>query len=138
MTQLIVPTSAAADVSSYVQRTTLDGVEYVLRFDWNDREGRWYMTLADRDGEPIANGVKVVCGWPLLRRSADARAPAGMLMAVDQSGQGLDPGLSELGGRVPLVYFDAAELAALRDLPAAERSILIGGGPIGEGDMGGL
>jgi len=106
----IIPTSTREDVSSYTQRTALDGTEYVIAFDWNDREQHWYMDIADREGVAIATGIKVVCDWPLLRRCVDGRAPAGAIIAIDQSGSGADPGLTDLGARVELLYLDAEEL----------------------------
>lgn len=106
-----IPTSTDPELPHYVQRTALDGVEYELRFDWNQREQRWYLRIADADGDVIAGDIKIVSGWPLLRRRRDDRLPPGALMAVDQTGNGEDPGLTELGERVLLLYFDAEELS---------------------------
>ena len=112
MTVYIVPTANGAENASYVQRTTLDGVPYLLTFEWNGREGRWYLSVADVDGELILASRKIVCNWPLLDGWSDERRPAGELVAWDLSGAGLDPALDDLGTRVRLTYYDAAEMAA--------------------------
>lgn len=106
---LQIPTST--ELPSYVQRLTLEGREYVLAFDWNEREGRWFFDLLDSEEEPLAAGLKVVVGFPLLRRrKTDPRLPPGDFFAIDNSGTGRDPGFEELGARVVLCYLEAAEL----------------------------
>jgi hypothetical protein len=105
---LEIPTST--ELPSYVQRTTLEGREYVLAFDWNEREGRWFFDVLDSEETPLAVGLKVVVGFPLLRRKTDPRLPPGDFLAIDTSDTGADPGFAELGGRVRLCYLEAAEL----------------------------
>lgn len=116
-----IPT--ATTLADYEQTTTLDGRDYLLRFTFNEREGFWYMSMSDQDSSPIVTGLKVAVDFPLLKRVTDARRPPGTLMAKDlatvdvdiDAGEkllALDPGLEELGARVLLVYFTAAELAA--------------------------
>lgn len=110
MATRIIPTST--ELSSYTQRVVLDGREYTLGFQWNQREAKWYLSLADQDGVAIVHGIKVVADFPLLRTLTDRRAPPGEIWAQDRSGTGADPGLRELGVRVILVYMDAADLVA--------------------------
>lgn len=98
--------------SSWRQRTSLDGRDYILRFEWFQRDGAWRFSIADQNDSPIAVGIKIVTDWPLLFGVVDARRPAGQLMIIDERGEGLDPSFSELGSRFTLVYFTAAELAA--------------------------
>ena len=104
----IIPTDP--ELSTYSQRVTLDGREYQVTLQWNQREAKWYVSLADADGAPIVDGVKVVANFPLLRTLTDRRAPPGEMFAMDRSGAGVDPGLRDLGRRVLLVYVDAADL----------------------------
>jgi hypothetical protein len=99
---------------AYTQRTTLDGREYFFEFRWNDRDGAWYMHLADDQEQHIRSGIRIVCNWPLLRRITDPRKPPGSIMAIDTEGSDQTPGLHDLGARVKLFYLDAAELAAIR------------------------
>lgn len=98
----------ALDTPLYVERTTLDGREFQLRFDYNGREDRWYLDIITVDGQNLAMGIKLVANWPLLRRFTDPRLPQGNLMAIDFSPlQGQSPGFADMGRRVLLTYFPA-------------------------------
>lgn len=98
----------ATDTPLYTERVTLDGIEYLIKFDWNDRENRWYMGLFTVTGEPLAVGIKVLANWPLLRRFTGENMPPGVLIAADLSSQnGEPPTYAELGTRVKLLYYPA-------------------------------
>lgn len=88
----------------------IEGTTYTLTFRWNERAASWFFTLADADGDPIFEGVRVCVDFPLGFRCKDARMPLGGFVAVDTSGKSLDPGLADLGDRVQILYFEAAEL----------------------------
>lgn len=92
-----------SDTAHYTTRVALDGVSYVLTLEWSQREARWYLSLADGEASPIAVGIKVVAGWPLLRKVTDARRPTGDLYALDTAGLGAPPAY-EWGDRWVLVY----------------------------------
>lgn len=105
MSLLRIPTTADAFYSMSVD---LEGVEYRLKFAYNSREDRWYLSVFDAVGEPIAQSVKLVTNWPLLNRKAwDPRAPKGVLYVSGTS----PPGLNDLveGGRCSLVYLTSDE-----------------------------
>lgn len=110
MTVRVIPTSQT--LSNYTQRVVLDGREYGLRLLWNQREAQWYLDLFDAKGDPIVYGVKVVVGFPLLRRLVDPRSPPGEIFAQDRSREDRDPGLRDFGTRVLLTYQEAADLLA--------------------------
>lgn len=89
---------------------TLDAVSYTLQFRWNVRAAAWFVTVLDAVGVNVLLGdTRVVANFPLALY-VTGRAPSGLLMAVDTSGQGLDPGLTDLGDRIDLQYFSKAEL----------------------------
>lgn len=95
-----------SDTPLFSQRIALDGQEYLLQFDWNDREQRWYMSLLDIDEKPLAMGMKIVANVPILRRFTLPSLPPGDLIAIDLSNQfGEPPTYTELGIRVRLFYF---------------------------------
>lgn len=101
-----VEVPVSLDVPLYTERVTLDGQEYLFRFNWNGREGRWYLDLGDVSENWIVVGIKIVCNWPLFRRQVDSRMPPGVLLAVDYSNLGGEPpSLPDLGRRVKLIYF---------------------------------
>jgi hypothetical protein len=112
MAILTIPTT-----SDPFQRMTvrLDGSDYVIELRYNQREERWYLSIADDESVPILSGLKLQANWPLLwRHRYDTRVPPGEIMvtvttATDRSPPTLDD-LGE-GKRCELSYYDAAELA---------------------------
>lgn len=103
MSVLVVPTDSAK--LYYDQITQLEGVEYLLRFLWSDREGAWYLGFYDQNNNQIAVGIRLVVSWPLLRRFQNSQLPPGVLLCIDQSGAGLDVvDPTDLGTRVLLMY----------------------------------
>lgn len=90
------------------QRVSLDGRAYLLDLAWNQRVGRWHISLLDAEAVPILSGAKLVPNWPLLRfKKWDTRCPPGELIASDD-GSGDDIGFFDIGGdspRVALVYY---------------------------------
>jgi len=111
-----IPTNTAGE-GALEQRTTLDGADYIFRFWLNQRESRWYFDLYDAERSLIAGGIKIVPNIDLLDRvRSDSRRPPGVIMAHDILSGGnaprtaISPGPDDLGDRVKLLYFDAAEL----------------------------
>jgi hypothetical protein len=103
-----------------IQRTDLEGREYVLSFDWSTREGCWYLSIKDSEESPLASGIKMVCNWPLTYRLPDPRLPPGDLIVVSKTlGDDSPPGADDLveDGRCELTYvtsdhvFSAAGIA---------------------------
>jgi hypothetical protein len=97
------------DVPLYTIRATLNGLEYVLRFDYSQREDRWFFSLYDSTGSPIRKGVKITSGTSALRLARyDDRTPKGVLMFADTASSSVQaPGFADLGRRVSLVYLEA-------------------------------
>lgn len=109
ISQLRIPTGPASR-----QAVTLDGVTIGLRLWWNARAGRWIVDIEDASGAEVASGIGLALGVSLWARfGARSTLPPGALLAVDTSGAGLEAGRDDLGTRVLLLYYDAAELAAL-------------------------
>jgi hypothetical protein len=109
---LIIPT--ASEVPLYTQRTTLDGVEYVLRFDWNARTETWFLQLFDANYTALTGMIRVVIGLDLLRLHLTTEGvPPGQLIAADPGalfGDGQErPAYDDFGSRVRLLYIDASE-----------------------------
>lgn len=103
--------SYASDEDDFTQTTELDGVNYFLRFTWNSRDGAWRLSVYQPDGTPLALSRKIVLGVSLLRNLIDSRLPLGILAAGDITGANVEAAHDDLGARVALFYFDAAELA---------------------------
>lgn len=110
---LIVPVFPGEPL--YNERVRLEGRDYIFRFDWSNREGRFYMSIKDQDETPILLGLKVIANWGLImRHHADPRVPPGELIALDLESGGTPPGLRDFGTRVRLFYYASGEdVAAL-------------------------
>lgn len=109
---LVVPT-VPQGAASWIQRTSLDGVDFLLAFAWSQRDGHWRLDVLDADQGAIVSGRKLVTGEPLLRGVTDSRRPVGELVVVDTTGvNDLDPGFLDLGARFVLAYADAAAIAS--------------------------
>lgn len=93
---------------------SLDQVAYKFLFRWNTRAAQWFVSCSLEDDTPLFMGVAVVVNWGLGRRCKHPLRPAGALIAMDASGQQRDPGLSDLGKRIRIFYFDKAEVASLK------------------------
>lgn len=100
--------------SHYTQTVALDGRLYVMDLDYNTRDGFWYLSLADSDGDPIQGcvGRRCVASYPILRSVDPRRPPGEILLGGADVG---DPGLLELGEGQRLYYADAAELGRTVD-----------------------
>ena len=90
------------------QRTSLDGSEYAFTFRWNGREGRWYFSIADANGDDVLVGLKLVANFPLLYRFRGVNGvPPGELTLVDARSISLEPTLDDLGD-FALTYEEAS------------------------------
>ncbi len=96
---------------TYDHRAIIEGVEYLLTFQWNARRERWAFSINGLDAAPILTGQTVSLGIPLNRRAVGG--PPGVFIAVSTSDNLEPPALTELGGRVRLLYVEAADAAAL-------------------------
>jgi len=95
---------------NYTQQVLLDGITYIVRLHWNERERAWYFDLLDASNSPIISGRRLVANWPLLHRCADPRKPPGEIYCIDRSATGQDPGYDDVDDRIVLLYYDAEEL----------------------------
>lgn len=89
---------------------SLEGREYTLGFRWNIRGACWVLDIGDAAGAPILAGVRVRVRSFLNDFPGIVGLPPGRLIAVDSSNQDLDPGLTDLGARVLILYATASEL----------------------------
>ncbi len=112
---IIVPTRPKPDevIPDFFERVVLDGVEWLFRFQWNGRDGHWYMSIRTSNGDPVLLGHRLVMGAEFLRRRVAEPRPAGWLFLISPDGSSEDPGYEDLGTRVSLVYATAAEVTAL-------------------------
>lgn len=106
MTASLIP--LRNDAPFFDVRVILSEDEYVLSFNWNERESAWYMSLFDSLSVPIKEGVRLSVGNALLRSlTYSPRRPPGDFIVLDTSNKDIDPGLTDLGQRVIVVYDDS-------------------------------
>lgn len=91
----------------YRQITALSGREYQLTFEFNSRNGCWYVSFADQDGRPLVNGLRLVEGWAINRGLAIEAMPNGPLFTIDLTGRHIPAALSDLGTRVEFLFSDS-------------------------------
>ncbi len=110
----IIPTSQ--EFATYEQRTALDGTDYIFSFQWNQREGRWYLDLLSENRAALVCGLKLEPNQNLLRVPVGVGLPPGWLAILDFQSLGSAtprdaraPGFEELGRRVKLVYTEAED-----------------------------
>lgn len=97
-----VPTTVSVD--SYKQRTALDGVEYEIWVQWNERVGVWFFSLYYTDGTPIIEGKALVLYQDLLLTVVDPRRPPGSLVLLPIEDTYLEPKKEEVGPQYVFTY----------------------------------
>jgi hypothetical protein len=101
--------------------SNFDGIKYTITLSYNQREERWYLSIADDEGVPILSGLKLQANWPLLwRHRYNTRVPPGEIIAINTTSDRSPPTLNDLGEgkRCELTYIEAA---TLKQLTAARR-----------------
>lgn len=98
------------NIAFWSQRQTFDGVDYQLDFNWNGRDGAWYVNLFTIDGEPLVFSIKLVTNRPLFQRFHHIEGmPAGEMVAFDGSKTIDRAGYTDLNNGVELLYLTAEE-----------------------------
>lgn len=110
----IIPTLADG-TAHYQELVALDGVQYLLRFDYNSRDSFWYLSIFTPDGVPIPGcvGQKLVQNWVPCRLARDSLKPQGALIVSSE--EHAEAGLLDLGASTLLSYLPAADLAERSD-----------------------
>ncbi len=112
MSVYTIPTSGDA---YSIQRTDLEGTEYIFQLDWSTRESCWYMSIYDNTFVSLASGIKLVCNWPLTYRLPNPLLPPGHFMVTTRTASDDSPPLqADLapGGRCQLTYVSSDTVAA--------------------------
>lgn len=88
----------------------LDKKTYGLEFRWNERDSSWYLSVLDAEDVPLLSGMRVVVSHLYLSRYRLLGLPKGDLEFIDTTNQDKEPGFTDLGTRVLLLYTPYDEL----------------------------
>lgn len=105
MAYLEIPTRK--DLPAYFYQVTLEGKSYQFDFTYNDRMGKWFVSLSDSIGTLLAAPVPIVATWPLFNRFMRSNLPPGTVFCFDSSGKNVDPGRFDLGDRCRMLYLES-------------------------------
>lgn len=80
------------DLPSFTEEVVLEGIPYVLKFNWNSRGEFWTIDFYDVEQSPLLYGLKMVSTYELINWYPDRGLPPGYLFVVDP---GVDPESTE-------------------------------------------
>ena len=103
-----IPDSTAE--TQTLETPSLDGTVYRLALRWNEHLESYVMDVETVDGTVLLAGRPLTIDYDLLEgyRLTSLLIPAGQLIALDTGLKGEDCGKGDLGGRVRLIYVEAA------------------------------
>lgn len=67
-----------------ISRVVLDGVQYFVRFTYNDTFDYWTFGLMDALENPILSGVKIVPNYPINLFAGTDQIPAGIFAVLTE------------------------------------------------------
>lgn len=108
MSTVVLPTLADGR-QRYRFRANLSGGLFSFEFQWNARDSSWSVAISDATGNLLLS-KKIALNTPLTYRYSNPALPKGEFLAIDTSGQNVEPGLTDLGSRVLFTFTDAADL----------------------------
>lgn len=102
-------------IPDYSFATTIEGASYTFGVRWNASAETWTMSVFDEDGIEIVSALPILLGTHIGRHVSHALFKEGAFVARDLGpGGNIDAGLDDLGSRVIVVYYTAADIVAAR------------------------
>jgi hypothetical protein len=89
---------------SFTMTVNLDGIYFVFRFDWNERDTCWMLSIYDVDGNVIIGCTKLVVNYELISLHKEKVMPSGFLFLIDMTEKGEPCLFDDLGTRCKLFY----------------------------------
>lgn len=111
MAILEIPTFT--DPSNYTEEVELDEAVFVLSFNFNSRDDRWYLDVLDQNDNQLRSSIRLVSGFPLFARWQIRGRPDGELTMIDPSGQDIEAGIDNIGIEVFLTYIEGVTVLSL-------------------------
>jgi len=98
---------AVPDLNDSFSRVVLDGVQYLIKFTWNEAAQRWSFGLYTMQREPLVQGVRIVPRFPLNLQIVNDDFPFGVFGAyTDLEHIGRD---DFKNGRATFAYISAVQ-----------------------------
>lgn len=66
------------DMNDSISRLSIDGVEYGLRFTYNEKYDYWSFGLYDSESNPIIAMTKIVPNFPIFQFFSETEIPDGI------------------------------------------------------------
>ena len=104
----------------------LDGNPYILRVLWNERFGYFSLSVLTADEQPILTNVKMVKNYPLIGRFKNTLLPVGDLYFVQEKGNALRPGYSDIALNFGLYYYEPDPVVTAQPVRQTVSEPLIG------------
>ena len=88
------------DIFKYRETVSLDGTDYTLAFELNDRTQEWYFSIVD-----LLEGQKIVHGHDILAQyNTDPNLPPGKFHVIDPTGSLIEPNKTNFSETHILIY----------------------------------
>lgn len=89
---------------SFIERLDIDGIFYDFKFDWNERDTCWLMTILNPNEDVIIGNVKLVLDFELIAQHKVEGMPSGSLALLDLTNSLEVCGFDDLGNTCQLIY----------------------------------
>lgn len=93
-----------SDDASFKIRTVLEDIQLILRFDWNERDARWQISIFDSVETPLLMGIPMNINTELIERFEIDGLPPGKMLLYDTTDTSTEAGRDDLGDRCKLFY----------------------------------
>jgi Domain of unknown function (DUF6983) len=90
---------------------TLDNVQYLFRFVYQDRSASWYLSIRLIDNTLLAPAIRLVPDWPLSLGWVDERLPSGTFWVVRKDDLSRTPNFDDVAeGKCALLRITGDDL----------------------------
>lgn len=73
------------DMNDSISNIALDGVNYKIRFTYNEKYDFWSFGILSEDGKNIVSMTKIVPGFPLLYAYTNDKLPRGVFGCISDT-----------------------------------------------------
>lgn len=94
------------DFPAYTFRVDLSNVIFTISVRYNTRMSRWIVDVQDSSGNPIVMGLPVLLEGDLYSRFGRAALPEGIMVAIADTLDQLQPTRNSFGNTHSLLYVD--------------------------------